>query len=80
VSDEPTINVVKIGGLQQVSFETLLRAGAITDEEARELGWEPVERAPVSRWRSLRWRMSAWWYDHRPRVHLGDCDHSDCSW
>jgi len=69
---EPEITVHKIGAYVPVSVELLLDAGAITEEEAREMGWTPPP--PLPRLRRLRWALSSWWWDHKPRVHFGPCE------
>jgi hypothetical protein len=73
---EPTINVRKIGWTTYVSTEQLWFNGAITDEQAREMGYEPP--APPTRWTRWKWAARSWWWDHRPTLHLGPCDHGDC--
>lgn len=78
MSTKQTITVHKIGATIPVSFETLIDCGEMTEEEAREMGWEPTVRPSVSRRRRLRWAMESWWYEHKPHVHLGPCNHDDC--
>jgi len=75
---EPTINCVTVGGRIKVSFETLIAGGALSEDEAREMGWTPPERVPVPWLRRKRWALSYWWSEHKPHVHLGPCDHGDC--
>lgn len=71
------LNVRKIAYTMPVSFETLLSAGAITEEQAREMGWTPPP--PISRRRRLRWAWQDWRYRHTPHIHLGPCNHEDCA-
>lgn len=64
---EPTINVTKFG--YQVPVSCCMA-------ETCEPGDHPA--APKQPWRrSVRWRLAAWWYDDRPRVHRGPCDHGE---
>lgn len=52
--------VRKTRGYVPVSFEHLIDAGAMTEEEARARGWEPTVYPPIS-WRTrLRRRITAW--------------------
>lgn len=66
----------KIGYTIPVSIEVLLAEGAITEEQARARGWTP--QPPVPWLRRKRWALGYWWYEHKPHVHLGPCDHGDC--
>jgi hypothetical protein len=49
----PTI--VKSAAYIPVSFEHLIDAGAMTEEEARARGWEPTVYPPIPRRIRLRW-------------------------
>jgi hypothetical protein len=52
--------VVKSAAYIPVSFEHLIDAGAMTEEEARARGWEPTVYPPIPRRVRLRWRITAW--------------------
>lgn len=64
--------VRKISATVPFSIELLLDAGAITEDQAREMGWEPPP--PVPWRRRARWALQSWWWDHRPHLHLGPCE------
>jgi hypothetical protein len=66
----------KIAHSVPVSVGALLAQGAITEGQAREMGWTPPP--PTPRLRRFRQSVSWWWYDHKPQIHLGPCDHSEC--
>jgi hypothetical protein len=65
-------SVQKIGYVVPFSDDVLLHNGAITEDEARSMGWTPPP--PTPRLRRLRRALSAWWWEHRPHVHLGPCE------
>lgn len=29
---------------------------------------------PVSKWRSFKWELQAWWWENRPHIHRGPCE------
>ena len=38
---------------------------------------EPYVSPPIPWHRRLRWSISSWWFDHRPRVHFGPCEQGE---
>ena len=76
VGDEVTIRAVKLGRRVPVSTEAALMFGLVTEEQAREAGWTPPP--PIPRLRRWRWAVRSWWWDHKPHIHLGPCNHGDC--
>lgn len=52
--------VVKSSAYIPVSYEHLIDAGLMTEEEARARGWTPRPRPRIPWWRRLRWRVQAW--------------------
>lgn len=71
------LTVLKLGVTMPVSTEMALDAGWITEDEARARGWTPPP--PIPRLRRLRYDLQSWWWGHKPHMHLGPCDHGDCS-
>ena len=67
---DPEITVTKYGATVPISCCVLTEA---TGENHCVHPPAPRARLPWHRW--LRWSISAWWYDHGPRVHFGPCDH-----
>jgi hypothetical protein len=59
------------------SFEALIEAGFITEEQARAKGWQPTVHPPIPIRRRALSRIRNWWY-LRPRIHMGPCSHEDC--
>lgn len=76
LAGEPFGTVVKWASPVTLSVEMLLMAGRITEEQAIAMGWTPPP--PVPWWRRARWAVELWWFDHRPTLHLGPCNHEDC--
>jgi hypothetical protein len=59
IQNLPPITVRKATAYLPMSTELALDYGLITEEQARAQGWQGwPERAKVSRWRRLRWRMT----------------------
>jgi hypothetical protein len=54
----PKMHVHMVRGYVPVSFEQLVDAGAISEEDARAQGWTPPP--PVPWRRRARWRWAAW--------------------
>lgn len=77
MSEEQRITVQKIGWTVPVSTEVLYWNGAITREQAIEMGWTPPP--PPTRWQRWRWALRDWWHAHKPHFHLGPCDQEDYS-
>jgi hypothetical protein len=75
-ADQPRITIHKIAHTMNIATATLYREGVISREEAEALGYEPPR--PPSCWTRWKWARQSWWYDHKPHMHLGPCDHGDC--
>lgn len=63
-TDDARLRVTKIGYTIPVSCCVL----GTCDHE----GPTPTRR------QRIRLRLGRWWWDNRPRIHRGPCDHSDC--